>query len=77
MRKPEDFSYPVDRFTSEQLHWCWWYEAETGFEPVMCDFVAGNQSFNDAKWWNIWWFEAWCKETQATVRHGPHPRQTT
>lgn len=71
MRKIKDFSYPLDRFTSAQLRWCRWYEAETGFEPVMCDFVAGNQSFEEAATWNLWWFKAWTTETLQRLKRGP------
>lgn len=53
-------------FSTEQIAWCRKYKKETGFEPLMCDFVAGNETFYEAARKSIGWFEDWA--TDALLR---------
>lgn len=47
------------QYTLEQRAWCERYERETTFEPLMCDFEAGNESFISAAKNSRAWFENW------------------
>lgn len=47
------------QYTDEQRAWCQRYERETTFEPLMCDFEAGNESFLAAAKNSRNWFESW------------------
>jgi hypothetical protein len=44
-------------FTPEQKKWCDNYEARTGFEPIMDEYIAGNESFVAAAKRSVRWFE--------------------
>ncbi len=46
-------------YTKAQREWCERYEQETTFEPLMCDFEAGNVSFIQAAKESTRWFENW------------------
>jgi hypothetical protein len=37
--------FPKGKYTKEQREWCVLYEARTGFDPMMDDFEAGNETF--------------------------------
>jgi len=63
MPKPATFRvYPRRFYTLEQRAWCIRYECQTFFEPVMDDYEAGNQTFEEAQAWNKQWLLDWAKE---------------
>lgn len=47
------------QYTPQQREWCEKYERETTFEPLMCDFEAGNETFLAAAKNSRAWFESW------------------
>jgi hypothetical protein len=58
--KPRE--YGDDLYTEAQRQWCLRYERETTFEPLMCDYEAGNQSFVEAARRSVEWFEGWAND---------------
>ncbi|WP_321944454.1 hypothetical protein [Paraburkholderia tropica] len=44
-------------YTPEQQAWCVLYEARTGFDPMMDDFEAGNETFYEGAQKSVRWFE--------------------
>lgn len=56
------------RMTKEQRAWCKRYEQETTFEPLMDDFLAGNEPFVKAARDSLRWFEDWSSD--AFIRAG-------
>ncbi len=50
------------QYTQAQREWCQRYERETTFEPLMCDFEAGNISFLEAAKESRKWFEDWSND---------------
>lgn len=60
------------KFTRTQKKWCSLYEKETGFEPLMDDFIAGNESFVRAARKSARWFEDWSNDAILNItRHIP------
>lgn len=55
--------YPRKHYTPAQRNWCIRYETETLFEPVMGEYEAGEQTFEQAQAWNKQWLLDWAKET--------------
>lgn len=51
--------FDTKKYSAEQIAWCKEYEKETGFEPLMCDFEAGNETFYEAARKSVGWFEDW------------------
>jgi hypothetical protein len=49
--------FPNGKYTKVQQAWCENYEARTGFDPMMDDFEAGNETFHQAAQKSIRWFE--------------------
>lgn len=45
------------RYTPEQQAWCVLYEGRTGFDPMMDNFEAGNETFYQAAQKSVRWFE--------------------
>ena len=61
------------RMNRGQRAWCRRYERETGFEPMMDDFLAGNESFESAAQKSVLWFEDWANDAHLSVsRDIPH-----
>lgn len=60
-------TYPRRRFTKAQWEWCLMYHRETTFEPLMCDFVAGNESFVEAARRSTQWFEDWSSDAYLKI----------
>ena len=54
--------YSKLKYNKAQVEWCKNYERETTFEPIMCNFEAGEQTFQEAANWNVKWFEDWSVE---------------
>lgn len=60
------------RMNKAQRAWCKEYESQTGFEPLMDDFRAGNVSFKDAAHKSNRWFESWASDAYLNIsRHIP------
>lgn len=55
-------TFTKGKYTKEQKRWCSEYEKRTTFEPLMCDFEAGNESFEDAAKMSKEWFEHWASD---------------
>ena len=58
--------------TAEQKAWCKLYEQQTTFEPLMDDFLAGNETFVAAAKKSNYWFESWSSDAHLAIsRHIP------
>ena len=55
------------RMTKAQKAWCAEYERQSGFEPMMDDFLIGNVSFVDAADKSVRWFEDWASDTHLNI----------
>ena len=55
------------RMTKEQREWCKNYERETGFEPLMDDFIYGNEPFVVAAKNSVRWFEDWSCDAHLNI----------
>lgn len=62
--------WTASHYSKKQAEWCRMYERETTFEPLMCDYEAGNESFVEAAKMSISWFESW--SCDAHLRVGDH-----
>jgi hypothetical protein len=49
--------FPKGKYSAEQRAWCENYESRTGFDPLMEDFEAGNETFYEAATKSVSWFE--------------------
>ena len=47
------------RYTKEQKKWIKQYKFLTGFDPLLGDYEAGNESFPEAVNKSVQWFEDW------------------
>lgn len=60
------------RMTKEQREWCKEYEKQTTFEPLMDDFLYGNESFVHCAKNSVRWFEDWSSDAFLNIsRHIP------
>ena len=57
------------RMNAKQRAWCKNYQEVTGFEPLMDDFLYGNESFVHAERNSVRWFEDWSNEAHLNVGH--------
>ena len=55
--------------TKEQREWCKNYERHTTFEPLMDDFLYGNETFVEAAKKSNRWFEDWSSDALLSVGH--------
>lgn len=63
------------RMTLSQRAWCMGYEKSTTFEPLMDDFLEGNETFEEAAKGSIEWFRDWANETARRMEdHLPTPK---
>jgi len=53
-----------------QKKWCKTYQAATGFEPLMDDFEAGNETFLEAVQKSTVWFEDWANDALLKITRG-------
>ena len=53
--------------TKEQREWCRLYKSQTGFEALMDDFLAGNESFVVAAQHSAKWFEEWFNDAHLAI----------
>lgn len=58
---------PKVRMTKEQRAWCKNYERETGFDPLMDDYLYGNESFVNAARFSVRWFEDWSNDAHLNI----------
>jgi hypothetical protein len=61
------------RMTKEQREWCKHYENHTTFEPLMDDFLHGNETFVQAAKKSIRWFEDWSSDMFLNITRQPIP----
>lgn len=54
-------------FTPEQKKWYDNYEASTGLEPLMDDYIAGNESFVTAAKRSVRWFEDYASDAMREI----------
>jgi len=59
--------FDAKNYSAEQIAWCKKYEKETGFEPLMFDFEAGNETFYEAARKSVGWFEDWANDALLRV----------
>ena len=59
------------RFTKVQREWAKNYESVTTFEPLLDDFLYGNESFVEAAKKSIRWFEDWSHESMLRIDQIP------
>ena len=50
--------------------WCERYEQETGFEPLMDDFLYGDETFHQAVHKSVRWFEDWSSDAHLNIGRG-------
>ena len=55
------------KYTAAERRWCEAYEAETTFEPLMCDFETGNQTFVEAANFSVKWFKDWSNDVYLKI----------
>ena len=53
--------------TKAQKAWCAMYEKETGFDPLMDDYLSGNETFAFAARKSIRWFEDWANDALLNI----------
>ena len=51
-----------NKYNLAQVAWCKNYEFITTFPPMMDEFEAGKETFNQAALRNVKWFEDWSNE---------------
>lgn len=62
------------RMSPKQRAWCKEYENSTTFEPLMDDFLAGNESFAQAAKKSRDWFENWMNDAFLGIPEIPGDR---
>lgn len=55
------------QLNDEQKVWCMQYKEATDFEPLIDDFLAGNESFAVASRKSVLWFEDYCADAQRNI----------
>lgn len=55
------------KMTREQKAWCKEYEAQTTFEPLMDDFLHGNETFVQAARKSNRWFDDWSSDAYLNI----------
>lgn len=55
------------RMNAAQRAWCKNYQEVTGFEPLMDDFLYGNETFVQAARLSVRWFEDWSSDAHLNV----------
>ena len=61
----------MKRMIKKQAQWCAHYEQQTGFAPMMDDFLIGTITFREAAKKNVRWFEDWSIDTLHAVEEIP------
>lgn len=57
----------MKRRNKAQKAWCTNYQNETGFDPLMDDFYAGNETFVQAAKKSVRWFESWASDAHLNI----------
>lgn len=65
--------WPAPKYTERQRKWCEHYERMTGFEPLMCDYEAGNESFVQAADKSTQWYEVHTSDMYLSITQRPVP----
>jgi len=61
-------SEPTPRkFNRRQKSWVTLYQNETGFDAMMDDFLAGNETFLIAAKKSVRWFEDWSSDAYLNI----------
>lgn len=55
------------KLNKAQKAWCTRYENETGFDALMDDFLAGNETFLFAAKNSVRWFEDWSSNAYLNI----------
>ena len=58
------------RLTKKQAAWCKNYQEQTDFEPLMDDYLFGNETFVHAAHKSCRWFEDWASDTHLNISRG-------
>lgn len=53
--------------SAKQKAWCKEYQSQTDFEPLMDDFIAGNETFVFAARKSVRWFEDWASDAHLNI----------
>lgn len=53
--------------TKTQKTWCKRYADETAFDPLMDDFLEGNETFLFAAKKSVRWFEDWASDSLLNI----------
>ena len=59
------------KLNKKQQGWCEAYEHATAFEPLMDDYLGGNESFEDAAVHSIEWFRDYFEECMRSIPRIP------
>lgn len=62
--------YDRNKYTPEQWEWCIKYQRETGFDPMMEDFEAGNKTFVEAAQFACTWYEDHSSDAHLRITRG-------
>jgi len=65
--------FKAGKYSAAQKKWCEMYERETGFEPLMCDYEAGNEEFRIAAKKSNRWFESWSSDALLHITQDDPP----
>lgn len=72
-RATEPEKWTAACYDDRQRAWCARYEHETGFEPLMDDFEAGNQTFVEAAQASTRWYEDHTNDAYLRITDGAIP----
>ena len=64
-------------YSKAQKIWCKKYRAETGFDPLMDEYEAGGETFDDARKRSVAWFDDWSSDVLIRITREPGRRVTT
>lgn len=53
--------------TPQQREWCKKYKEETTFDPLIDDFLAGEETFKEAAQKSVEWFEDWANDVTLAI----------
>ena len=67
MTSPQSLRRRTIRMNAKQRAWCKNYEKETTFEPLMDDFLYGNETFLHCARLSVRWFEDWSCDAHLNI----------
>lgn len=59
--------FPKGKYTKQQQAWCKNYEDRTGFDPMMDDFEAGNETFYEGAIKSVRWYEQHASDAYLSI----------